>query len=87
MKVKNGFILRNVAGSNIVVPTGKACMDFNGMITMNDTAAFIWNCLQQDTTEDAILSEILKEYQVEENVARQCIADVITKLQEAGCLE
>lgn len=86
MKVKDGFVLRNVAGSNIVVPTGRACMDFNGMITMNDTAAFIWQCLQQDTTQEAILAEIRKEYQVEEDVARQCIADVLDKLQEAGCL-
>lgn len=87
MKTKQGFVLRNVAGSNIVVPTGKTCMDFNGMITMNDTAAFIWNCLQEDTTQEEIVVSILREYDVDEATAAACVRDVLDKLTEAGCIE
>ena len=42
MKIKDGFILRNVAGNNVVVPIGQATIDFNGMIILNDTGAFIF---------------------------------------------
>ena len=51
MKLKEGFLLREVAGSNIVVPVGKAELDFGGMLTLNPVGAFIWNQLSEDTTE------------------------------------
>ena len=41
MKVKDGFVLRAIAGSNIVVPVGAATAQFNGMITLNDSGAFL----------------------------------------------
>ena len=44
MQIKPGFAMRKIAGSNIVVPVGAASSDFNGMITLNDTGAFLWNC-------------------------------------------
>lgn len=40
MKIKKGFTIRNIAGSNIVVPVGNAEKIFNGMITLNDSGAF-----------------------------------------------
>lgn len=87
MKVKSDFVLRNVAGSFIVVPTGAACMDFNGMITLNETGAFIWKCLQEDTNVDAIADEILKEYDVSKEDAVAAVEVFVKKLQDEGCLE
>ena len=42
MKVKEDFLLREVAGCYVVVPVGKATVDFNGMLNLNDTGAFLW---------------------------------------------
>ena len=42
MQIKPSFAMRKIAGSNIVVPVGAAASDFNGMITLNDTGAFLW---------------------------------------------
>lgn len=87
MKIKEGFILRNVAGSNIVVPFGDRCLDFNGMITLNDTGAFIWKQLEAGADEASIVKAILAEYDVEEARALQCVKDFIEKLKEADCIE
>lgn len=87
MKIKEGFILRNVAGSNIVVPFGDRCLDFNGMITLNETGAFIWKQLENGAEEADVVKAILAEYEVEEDRAVQCVRDFVAKLKEADCLE
>lgn len=88
MKIKEGFILRNVAGSNIVVPFGDRCLDFNGMITLNDTGAFIWKQLETGAEEAEIVQAILAEYtDVDEARAAQCVKDFVEKLKEADCIE
>ena len=87
MKIKEGFVLRTIAGSNIVVPVGAASIDFNGMITMNDSGAFLWKELEQDCDIDDLTAALLREYDVDEATARTCAADFIEKLKEANCLE
>ena len=49
MKIKSGFAKRNIAGSEIVVPVGENASRFNGMITLNETGSFFWDCLSQET--------------------------------------
>lgn len=87
MKVKEGFVLRSVAGSNVVVPVGAASMDFNGMITLNDSGAFLWRELEKGADVDSLTAALLREYEVDEETARKCAADFTEKLLDAGCLE
>lgn len=87
MKVKDGFVLRTVAGSNIVVPVGEAAAQFNGMITLNDSGAFLWRELEKGADADSLTEALLKEYDVDKEAARTCAVDFISKLEEAGCLE
>ena len=87
MKLKDGFILRTVAGSNVVVPIGKRTVDFNGMITLNDTGAFIWRQLEQNKDEAQIVAAILESYDVEAERAQRCVRGFVEKLREVGCLE
>jgi len=86
MKLKDGFILREVAGERVVIPSGDA-LDLNMMITLNETGAFLWKQLEQETTEDAVVSALLKEYDVDEAVARTHVAAFITKLKEHDFLD
>ena len=51
MKIKDGFILRSVAGTNLVVAVGERSRDFNRMMKLNDTAAFLWRQLERESTE------------------------------------
>lgn len=87
MKIKQGFVLRQVADATIVVPSGKASLDFNGMITLNETGAFLWGLLEEDTTEDKMVEAMLAEYDVDEEVARAGISRFVSKLGDEGLLE
>ena len=85
MKLKEGFVLRTVAGDTIVVPTG-ATLDLNMMITLNETGKFIWQLLENEIEEVAIVTEILKEYKVDRITAEAAVAGFIRKLIEHGFL-
>ena len=87
MKIKEGFVLRSIAGSNIVVPVGEAAAEFNGMITLNDSGAFLWKELEKGTDVDGLVTALLGEYDVDEETARNCSAAFVDKLKEAGCIE
>ena len=87
MKIKEGFLLRNIAGSNIVVPVGAASVDVNGMITLNDSGAFLWKELEKGGDEETLTAALLREYDVDEATARSSAIDYIRKLDEAGVLE
>lgn len=79
MKIKEGFLLRKVAGQTVVLPTG-GDLDLNMMITLNDTGAFLWEKLQNDCDEAGLVAALLKEYDVDEETARSCVADFVKKL-------
>lgn len=86
MKLKDGFILREVAGQIVVLPSGDD-LDLNMMITLNGTGEFIWSLLGEETNEEAIVAAILKEYDVDRATAEAAVAGFINKLNEYGFLE
>lgn len=87
MKIKDGYILREVAGNMIVVPVGEAAMNFNGMISLNETGAFLWRLLENEIEPKVLLQELMKEYDVEEEQAKNDITEVLNKLYRAGVLD
>ncbi len=86
MKLKDGFVLRQVAGQAVVLPGGDA-LDLNMMITLNDTGAFLWEHLQQETDEDALVSALLSEYDVDADTARRAVVAFVEKLDANGFLQ
>ena len=81
MKLKNGFILRDVGGECVVVPSG-ADIDLNGMITLNATAKTLWQRLEQEATAEELVATLLAEYEVDEATARGAVERFIATLQE-----
>ena len=87
MKIKPGFLLRNIAGVDVVVPVGEMSVDFNGIITLNDTGKFLFEKLMaQDVSEDELLRLLLAEYEVDEETAKADIREFIAKIEEANLL-
>ena len=86
MRVKSGYILREVAGNYLVVAVGEEAMDFNGLITTNETGAFLWNKLSSDISEQELVSAMLDEYDIDEGTAAADISSFISKLKEAELL-
>ncbi len=86
MKIKNGFVLRSVGGHSIVVPVGAQTIDFNCMITLNETGAFLWQQLQSERSSQELIEALLAEYEVETAVAEVDVARFVEKLQQAELL-
>lgn len=87
MKLKEGFILRQVAGTWVVLATGADTIDFNGMIKLNDTGAMLWNLLAEGTDREAMAEALTAKFDVS---MEQALADVdvfYNKLVQAGCTE
>lgn len=87
MKIKDGFTLRNIAGSDIVVPVGNASKVFNGMITLNDSGAFLWSALQKDTTIDEVVAKLTGEYEVSTEQATADVQKFVAMLKENDLID
>ena len=84
MKIKEGFELQNVCGEFIFVPTGIENVDYSKIISLNETAAYLWeNLATKDafTTNDMV-ALLLAEYEVEESIAREDCEMIIERWKE-----
>ena len=86
MKIKEGYLLNQISGQNVVLPSG-GDLDLNVMITLNGTGAFLWERLQEETDEAALVAALLSEYDVDEATAARGVADFVQKLDDHGFLE
>lgn len=86
MKLKDGFVLRNVAGETVVLPTGED-LNLNMMITLNGTGRFLWEQLQEENDEAALVDALLKEYDVDKETAASAVRAFVKKLNDNGFLE
>lgn len=82
MKIKSGFAKREIAGSNIVVPVGSASSEFNGMITLNESGSFFWDCFCNDITIDEAVKMVTNEYEIDDATARRDIEKFVNMLKE-----
>ena len=86
MRIEKEFVLREIAGDYIIIPTGKTVLEFNGLITVNEVGVSLWKMLQQDVTVEDLVKGILDEYDVEESVAREDIQEFLDTLVKGGIL-
>lgn len=86
MRVDKEFVLREIAGDYIIIPTGKTVLEFNGLITVNEVGVSLWKMLQEEVTIEDLVQGILEEYDVEEEVAREDIQEFLDTLIDGGVL-
>lgn len=87
MKIKDGFVLKEAAGSFLVVPLGSQVVDFCSIIKLSETGAFLWSQLESETTVDAVVDALLSEYEVDSDKAYADVNKFIDKLKDANLLE
>ena len=87
MKIKEGYILRSVAGSNIVVAVGDEAANFDGIKTINETGAFLWKVIEKGTTEDALVDALMEEYEVNRETAKEDVSEFVNLLINNGLIE
>ena len=87
MKLKQDFVLRQVADTWVVLPVGQTSVDFNGMITLNESGALLWNALEQGGGAEELADALCAEYEVDRATALADANEFLDKLDKAGCLE
>ena len=88
MKIKKGFVLRNVCGENIIVAEGKENIDFTKIISMNETAAYLWKNVEgKEFDSDTLMSLLINEYEVDDATANKDAKNIAKQWIEAGIAE
>lgn len=84
MKIREGLVLRRIADLDVVIPIGNNIADFNGIISLNETAAFLWKRLTLKEDLPQIVDALIEEYDVNPEVARKDIELFIEQLTQAN---
>lgn len=87
MKIKEGFMLREVAGNYVVIAAGGDGLDFNSIITVNEIGALIWKKIDEGKSEEEIIEDILKEYSVDKETAVKDFSEFIGQLRELKIID
>ena len=87
MKIKNGFVVREVGGENVVVPVGEMSKVFHGMINLNETGAFLWKFFSEEHTVAEGVAALLAEYEVDEATACADVEKFAETIKNHGFVE
>lgn len=87
MKLNESFVLRQVSGTWVVLPLGEESVDFNGMLTLNESGAMLWKVLEQGGGREELLAALMAEYRVEQDVASTDVDAFLEVLTQVGCIE
>lgn len=87
MKLKDGIVTNSIDGESFAIATGKAAKSFNGLIKNNPTAAFIFELLKKEQTEDSIVRAMLDKYEVDEETVRRDVRALLEMLKSKNLIE
>lgn len=87
MKLKDGIVTNSIDGESFAIATGNAAKEFNGLVKNNPTAAFIFELLKKEQTEDSIVSAMLEKYDVDEATVRADVKELIELLKSKKLIE
>lgn len=87
MKIEKEFILREIAGDYVIIPTGKTTLELNGLITVNELGAFLWEKLQQDITKAELVEAVLDEYEIDRETVEKDVDEFLEELVKNRILE
>ena len=87
MRASEDFILREIAGEFMLVPTGAAAAKFNGLITTNEIGCFIFKALRdEEQTEESLVTKITGEYTIDADTAAEDLREFLQQMRDVGAL-
>lgn len=87
MKIKEGFIKRKVGDTEVVVAVGEQAMHFKAMISLNGSAAYLWDLLANDTDEASLVAAMTEKYDIGEDIAKRDVHAFLEKARSVGLLD
>lgn len=87
MKIKEGFVLREICREHVVMGEGLAQVNFNRMLSLNESAAYLWEQVAgKDFTREDLVNLLLDKYDVTEEVAKADVEKLVAVWQEQGVI-
>lgn len=86
MKINPNLVVRTLLDETIIVPTGNAIKDFNGIISTNDVASFIWQHIEDCETPEEMVKRVLEEYEIDEETAKTDVYGFLETLKTLGMI-
>ena len=86
MKIREGYTLRSIVNSWIVIPTGSNVADFTEMLKLNDSAAQIWKMLESDVEQGDLVSMLMSEYGIDQATASVDVEDILNTFKGKGLI-
>ena len=89
MKIKKGFVLREVCGENVIVGEGLGAINFGKLLALNETAAWLWKqaVASGDFTIESLAEKLCEEYDVTKEQAKADVAEMTAEWQKVGVIE
>ena len=87
MKILKEFVTREVAGDWLLVPVGRTTLDMNGLLTLNETGAFLWERLPAAEDEEALVSALLDVFEVDRKTAADDVTEFLGRLRKLGIID
>lgn len=89
MKIKKGFVLREVCGEHVIVGEGLGAINFGRLLALNETAAWLWKeaLAMGDFTVEALAERLCENYEVSADEARQDVGNIIGEWQKVEVIE
>ena len=84
MKIVKEFIVREIAGECLLIPTGETTQEFNGLITLSETGKFIWEHLEEADSLSELVDMMLEEYEIDRETAAKDAAEFVGQLLARG---
>ncbi len=87
LKIKEGFVLREVMGNNVIIAVGEASRNFRGMVQLNASAADIWNFIAKGLDKEQIVDAMMEKYDAERSVIEADVCRSIDQFASNGMIE
>ena len=87
MKINPNYIVKNLLDETIIVPTGNAIENFNGLISTNEVAAFIWQNMEKCETPKDMVDKVFDEFEVDYETAQEDVMGFLSTLKTVGMID
>lgn len=82
MRIISGFILREIVGESVAIPSGESARLLSGLVALNETGQFLFRLLQQEQTEDSLVDALLREYDTDRITAQEDVSQFLQMLRQ-----
>lgn len=86
MRIVPGFILREIAGEIVAIPSGIAATKLSGLVALNPSGKMLFELLQTEQTEESLCGAMLDKYDIDEATAKADVAEFLQIFRQSGIL-